>query len=82
VIIQKRSLTLEEVGLEATCYSSCEQRLSRTGRSIEQNTLRRLDTHTQEQLGVLQWELDDLTQFSDLVVQSTNAAERDLPRIF
>jgi hypothetical protein len=75
VAIQKQSLTLEEVGLETTCYGSCEQRLSSAGRSVEQNTLRRLDTHTQEQLGVLQRKLDDLAQFSDLVVQSTNTAE-------
>jgi len=74
--------TLEEIRLEAARDGSCEQGLSGAGRSVQQDTLGRLDAHPQEELGVLEGKLDDLSQLSNLVVQAADAAEADLTGIF
>lgn len=74
--------TLEEVCLQTACDSSGKKSLSGSGRAVQQNTLGRLDAYSEEEFGVLQGQLDDLTQLSDLLVQATNTSEVDLARVF
>lgn len=77
-MVWKRMLTLKEVGLQATGDCSGKQRLTSTRRTIKQNTLWRLDAYSEEKLGIFEGKLNDLSQFSDLVVQTTNSAKRNL----
>jgi len=49
------------------CYSSCCEGLSSSWRSIEENTLGRVDTKLDEALGVKQGKLHDLSNLLDLI---------------
>lgn len=49
-----------------------EQGLSGTGSTVENDTLGRLDTHLLVELGVQQGQLDRLSDFLDLCLQTTN----------
>jgi hypothetical protein len=74
-------LALQEVCLQTTRHRPRQQRLSCTWRAVEQDTLWRLDTDPHEKLWVLEWQLDDFSQLTDLVVQTTDTAERHLTGI-
>lgn len=77
----KSHRTFEEIGLEAAGDRACQQRLARAWRAVQQHALWRLDSHPQEELGVLQRQLDNLAQFPNLLVQPADAGKIDLARI-
>ena len=54
----------------------CEKRLSCTRCSVENDTLRRLDTHLLVELGMHERQLDGLSDFLDLLLQSTDIRVR------
>ena len=53
-------------------HGTCEQGLSCSWGTVQQDTLGLRDTERLEQLGVLQTQLDDLLDFLDLLVETTN----------
>jgi len=53
---------LEEVGLDVRSHGASEQRLTGAGRAIQQHSLGRLDADSDEQLGIRQWQLNDLVR--------------------
>ncbi len=52
--------TLHELGLHVVRHGSGEQGLAGTGRTVEEHSLRGLDTHAQEELGVREGQLNRL----------------------
>jgi hypothetical protein len=54
----------------------------RYGRTVEKHTLGWFDSDPDEQFRVKQRQLDNFTQFTDLVTQSTNPREGDVAWIF
>lgn len=61
---------LEEGCTDIGSQGPCQQGLTSTRGAIEEDTLRWLDTHTDEQLGVGEWKLNHLSQFTDLIVET------------
>jgi hypothetical protein len=77
-----RRRTFQKVGFDRASHCSGKQCLTSTRRTIEQNTFRRLDSHAEEELRVLQWQFNDLPKLSDLVVETTDSGKVHLTRVF
>lgn len=74
-------LTFQKVCFQTRRNSSGQQRLACARGAVEQYALRRLDTDSEEKLGVLERKFDDFSQFSDLVIQASDTAKADLSRV-
>ena len=71
---QNRSRQLDERGIRLLRTRTRQQGLARSGRAVEQNALRRLDSHALEELGLCEGKLNDLA--SSVVNESTSRISR------
>ena len=62
------------------CANHCAKKLTRSGRSVEQHSLGRLDSDADEEFRVGERQLNHLSQLSDLIVQSTDIAVGEVAR--
>mmetsp|Transcript_613 Transcript_613/g.1584 ORF Transcript_613/g.1584 Transcript_613/m.1584 type:complete len:254 (-) Transcript_613:360-1121(-) len=62
--------------IDVTSKGTSKQRLPCSGRSVQQHTLRCLDSYPDEQFRVGEWEFNDLPEFTDLFIQPTDITKR------
>ncbi len=67
------------MSVHLVCYGLCDQRLSCSGRAVEQNTFRGFDAETLEEFRVPERELDHLPDELELTVEPSDILVVDIP---
>mmetsp|Transcript_64741 Transcript_64741/g.75277 ORF Transcript_64741/g.75277 Transcript_64741/m.75277 type:complete len:284 (+) Transcript_64741:420-1271(+) len=82
LINDTRSDNFQETGLDVAGKGSGNKGFSGSRRTIHQDSFWWLDTDSQEELRVCQWQFNSFSKSSDLVIQTTDLTEGNLSWIF